>query len=304
MATGPPASEIQEHFDSDSVVNAKVFEIAKLMTKSHYTVLYTGAGLSTSAGIPDFRGPQGVWTLKDQGKKAKRVDLSSAAPTVGHKVCKELLDIGLVQHITSQNVDGLHRKSGVLQHQLSELHGNTNLEVCKSCGAEYFRSFRCRRAGNHVHDHRTGRFCEQGACQAELHDSIINFSEDLPAKDFNAAQTAFAAAELCIVLGSSCRVTPAADLPEQIGTRSKTRGGPKLVIVNLQVTPLDRLASIRVHAKTDEFLSKLAAQLALPGFVVEPESEPVQVPATETPHEGGRAAQSESPVNGSLRIEH
>jgi len=206
-------------------------------------------------------------------------------------VIKQLVDSNLVQHVCSQNVDGFHRKTGLASpHQLSELHGNTNVEFCIRCKSEYLREFRCRRSGNHVHDHRTGRMCEKEGCGGALHDSIINFGEDLPQKHFKAASAAFAAAELVIVLGSSCRVSPAADLPEQVGLRGKLRNGPKLVIVNLQVTPLDELAAVKVHAKTDVFLAKMAAEL---GVVV-----PEQVVAVEEEWAGRKEGKRQ---NGPLR---
>jgi len=279
------SEETTEYLENVEEVKAKVDQIADLIAASNHTTLFTGAGLSTSAGIPDFRGPQGVWTLKAQGKKPKRVDLSKAAPTVGHAICKTFLERQHVHHIVSQNVDGLHRKSGVPGDLLSELHGNTNLEYCERCGKEYFRDFRCRKAGISVHDHKTGRKCEARGCRGNLLDSIINFGENLPEKQWASAEKAFQQTNLCIVLGSSCRVTPAADLPQGVGKRGRGGGWPKLVIVNLQTTPLDGYAALKVHAKTDDFLSLLALRLGiqLPGT----QSSPPPVAAAASPAVAG-----------------
>jgi len=90
----------------------------------------------------------------------------------------ELTEKNHLKFIVSQNVDGLHRKSGIPPANLAELHGNTNLEVCEQCGAEYMRDFRVRNAQK-VHDHRTGRKCDNANCGGHLKDTIINFNENL-----------------------------------------------------------------------------------------------------------------------------
>ena len=88
------------------------------------------------------------------------------------------MEKGLLKHIISQNVDGLHRKSGIPAESISEVHGNTNLEICKKCGTNYMRDFRVRNAQK-VKDHKTGRKCDDRACGGDLEDSIINFGENL-----------------------------------------------------------------------------------------------------------------------------
>jgi len=93
---------------------------------------------------------------------------------------------GYLKHIISQNIDGLHRKSGILSKDISELHGNTNLEICKKCGKDYMRDFRVRTALK-CHDHKTGRKCDNPACKGDLYDSIINFGENLNDNVWNRA---------------------------------------------------------------------------------------------------------------------
>lgn len=102
------------------VVEYKVRKLAEMMKRNlGRCVLFTGAGISTSAGIPDFRGPKGVWTLKAKGKHAvSKVDASKANPTPTHMACKALLDCGIVSHVVSQNVDGIHRRSGMAEEQI------------------------------------------------------------------------------------------------------------------------------------------------------------------------------------------
>ena len=106
--------------------------------------------------------------------------MRKAIPTPTHMAIVELCKKGYCKFVISQNVDGLHRRSGIPPHMLAELHGNTNLEKCNKCRKDYLRDHCVSRYGNHVHDHRTGRFC--GICKTELEDSIINFKESLPAK--------------------------------------------------------------------------------------------------------------------------
>jgi NAD-dependent SIR2 family protein deacetylase len=132
-----------------------------------------------------------------------------------------------LKHLISQNIDGLHVKSDFAQEKLSELHGNTTKETCKRCKKQYFRDFRCRTAKN-VYDHRTGRKCDDLKCNGELLDSIINFGENLPEKELNDGFEESGKADLCLAMGSSLTVTPAADMPLLVAKNKK-----KLVIVNL-----------------------------------------------------------------------
>lgn len=104
--------------------------------------------------------------------------ISKAYPSYTHMALFEMVDRGNLKFIVSQNVDGLHRKSGIPPHCLAELHGNTNLEVCMKCGKEYMRDTRVRTA-QHVHEHKTGRKCDNPNCDGDLKDTIINFGENL-----------------------------------------------------------------------------------------------------------------------------
>jgi mono-ADP-ribosyltransferase sirtuin 6 len=118
-----------------------------------------------------------------------------------------------------------------------------------------------------VHDHRTGRKCIR--CGGALHDTIINFTESLPERELQLAYDHAKKADLCLVLGSSLTVTPANEIPEVVGNRR--RRGAKLVICNLQATPLDGMADLRVHAKTDELMVGVMRELGMeiPGFVLQ-----------------------------------
>lgn len=99
-----------------------------------------------------------------------------AIPSKTHMALVQLEMYGLLKFLISQNVDGLHRRSGFPAEKFAELHGNTNMEFCKKCGKKYMRDFRTRTA-NKVHDHETGRKCDNEKCKGKLYDSIINFGK-------------------------------------------------------------------------------------------------------------------------------
>lgn len=171
----------------------------------------------------------------------------------------ELIRCGHVKHLVSQNTDGLHLMSGVSHHDISELHGNTNKESCPRCKAVFFRDFRCRTAKS-VRKHATGRLCDQ--CGGPLYDSIINFGESLPKQDLKRAEHHSRLCDLALVVGTSMKVTPAADLPLMAS---------ELVICNLQKTPADDECSVRLFAKSDEFFESLfrCLNLEIPSFCYE-----------------------------------
>jgi NAD-dependent SIR2 family protein deacetylase len=261
--------EKKEYFDSPEELDSKVSQLAAWIRASSHFVAFTGAGISTSAGIPDFRsgyntvlptGP-GCWEKLAQGKtpaKPKiRTEMLKAIPTPTHMAITKLMDEGLLKFLISQNVDGLHRRSGVDPARLAELHGNTNLERCKKCHKEYLRDYRVRTAKK-VHDHDTGRNCDDPACRGMLMDSIINFGENLVEEILDAGFENSEKADLCLAMGSSLTVTPAADMPRQ--TRRK---GGRLVIVNLQRTPLDSMATLKINAFCDTVMQMLMEKLQL-----------------------------------------
>lgn len=264
--------ETKEYFDEDSVLTEKIVELAKMIKASKHFIAFTGAGISTSAGIPDFRSGKdtvlntgaGVWTKRaaekeghkyKQGKSIK--NKLQALPTKSHMALVKLQQEGLLKHLISQNSDGLHRRSGFPFGSLSEVHGNTNLEYCRKCGKQYLRDFTCRVMWKSK-SHLTGRRCTIGKCKGHLVDSIINFGQRLPEKPLNDGFENSKMADLCLVLGSSCKVTPAADMPRNVGEKGKN-----LVIVNLQNTPLDGYACMRINAKIDDVMVPLMKELGL-----------------------------------------
>ena len=167
----------------------------------------------------------------------------------------ELMEKNHLKYIISQNVDGLHRKSGIPAANIAELHGNTNLEICEDCGREYMRDNRVRTAQK-VHEHRTGRKCESTGCNGHLKDTIINFNEGLNPTVLANGENNAANADLCLAMGSSLRVSPANGMPV-----ATAQNGGNLVICNLQKTPIDHLAALVIHAKCDDIMRLLMQKL-------------------------------------------
>ena len=112
---------------------------AQLIAHSQHLVVFTGAGISTESGIPDFRGPNGVWTRRDKGLPPPRwkVRPDQVRPNLGHMVIRELQDLGIMKFLISQNVDNLHLASGITPDMIAELHGNGNLMRCLECDKQF-----------------------------------------------------------------------------------------------------------------------------------------------------------------------
>lgn len=247
-----PNEDVEELFDEPDVLDAKVEQLARKVKSADRVVVFTGAGISTSAGVPDFRGPNGVWTARAKGLPMPRGTPWQIYPTFAHLAIRQLQLEGKVSGVVSQNTDGVHRRSGLPLDCLAELHGNANLEVCASCGLKHYRDFHTRMArGSKEHD--TGRSCM--SCRGPLQDTIVNFGEMLPEEEVAKAESLSREADLALVLGTSMRVSPANKFPQMASD---------MVICNLQPTPLDHRASLVIRARTDEVMRRLLAKLEVP----------------------------------------
>lgn len=219
---------MSEIFDPPNVLQQKIEELASLVEESKYLVAFTGAGISTSCGIPDFRGPKGVWTLQHEGKGVPEASLPfhRAMPSSTHMALVELESAGILKFVISQNVDSIHLCSGIPREKLAELHGNSFMEICPSCGAEYLRDFEVETIGMK----ETPRRCSDIKCGAKLRDTVLDWEDALPPKEMNAASKHCRMADVVLCLGTSLQITPACNLPLK-----SLRGGGKIVIVNLQI---------------------------------------------------------------------
>lgn len=283
-------SNLDERVDAEAVVVLQAQKLAALLRRAKHAIAFTGAGLSTSAAIPDYRGPDGVWTREAQGRAEHAdVDMRRAQPTAMHTLLADLVSRRMVKHVVTMNIDNLHRRSGVPPEALSEIHGNEFLEVCWSCGAEVVRAHPVRQVGKRptgdcsdcrklVHGdacHCTGNYC--ATCGHAMKDSIVHFGEDLPVAAWRVAEEHARKADLCIVLGSSLTVEPAVQIPERVFKRRKP-----LVIVNLQTTTSDYAAALRIFARTDTLAQHLRTALFRRGGAVATVDAPVAT-ASEVP---------------------
>ncbi|XP_058138070.1 NAD-dependent protein deacylase sirtuin-6 isoform X2 [Dasypus novemcinctus] len=253
---------LPEIFDPPEELERKVRELAQLVWRASYVVFHTGAGISTASGIPDFRGPHGVWTMEERGLAPKfDTTFENARPTRTHMALVQLERVGLLHFLVSQNVDGLHVRSGFPRDKLAELHGNMFIEECVKCKTQYVRDTVVGSMGLKP----TGRLCTVAkarglrACRGELRDTILDWEDALPARDLALADEASRSADLSITLGTSLQIRPSGNLP----LATKRRGG-RLVIVNLQPTKHDRHADLRIHGYVDEVMGQLLEHLALP----------------------------------------
>uniref|UniRef100_A0A673LSC6 protein acetyllysine N-acetyltransferase n=1 Tax=Sinocyclocheilus rhinocerous TaxID=307959 RepID=A0A673LSC6_9TELE len=241
----------------------KVETLAQWIRESQYMVVHSGAGISTSSGIPDFRGPNGVWTMAERGEMPHfNTMFEDACPSLTHMALLQLQRTGHFKYLISQNVDGLHLRSGFPRDRLSELHGNMFVEECEMCGKYAI----C--PGDTVIGvmglKPTGCYCDvtrsRGlrSCRGKLISTILDWEDSLPDRDLNRADEACRRADLALTLGTSLQIKPSGDLP----LLTKRTGG-KLVIVNLQPTKHDKHAHLLIHSYVDEVMGQLMKLLGL-----------------------------------------
>lgn len=235
--------------------------LANWLREANYTVVFTGAGMSTESGLPDFRSSgQGLWRKKDPSKIAstdalnnnvdefiefyrKRVlGVKEYGPHQGHKILGKWEQQGLIKSIITQNVDGFHQEAG--SRHVAELHGTLQKLHCQSCGKEYS-------SGEYVNEEY---YC---SCGGVLRPSVVLFGEVLPQEAFQFAVKETKKADLFIVLGSSLSVTPANQFPMIAKTHDA-----KLVIINMEKTEMDMYADKVIHGKKiGEVLAEIDKEL-------------------------------------------
>jgi NAD-dependent SIR2 family protein deacetylase len=221
--------------------------VAQWLLECEHIVAFTGAGISTKSGIPDFRGPDGVWTRRDAGLPAPqwRVRPDQVKPNPSHLALVDLQQLGKLRLLITQNADNLHRESGLHSDLIAELHGNGKLMRCLRCDRLYSRQevgWDTRRWGP---GYRTQKaIIGQPACPAckgRLISAVVNFGDPLPEKELTLADHHARQCDLMLVLGSSLVVNPAASL---VGVALRYRA--RVVLVNEGVTPYDKAVMLRV----------------------------------------------------------
>jgi NAD-dependent deacetylase len=229
--------------------------LRRLVDEAERIVFFTGAGISTESGIPDFRSPgtglwnkmkpiqfqdfiasdevrQESWRRRFSGDRA----MERAKPNRGHLAVARLAEQGKAIAVITQNVDNLHQDSGVPDERVIELHGNASYARCLSCRMRY------EMADLEAQFVKHQRIDPCSRCGGIIKSATISFGQAMPEDEMARAQTAVESCDLCIVVGSSLVVYPAAGFPEYA-----KRLGARLAIVNREETPLDDIADVVVH---------------------------------------------------------
>ena len=242
---------------TEDLVNAA----AKLLADASYAVVFTGAGISTESGIPDFRSPGGVWSrykpvlyqefiasaearkLYWKMKREGYPDFVKSRPNAAHFAIVEIEKMGKLLGIITQNIDGLHHEAGNSPEKIVELHGNNRRVVCLSCGKTSSMEEVIQRidAGEEAPE------CTD--CGGYLKPATVSFGQAMPEKEMMMAHRFAATCDLFIAVGSSLVVEPAASFP--VTTK---RSGTALILINLTATPIDPIADLVLHGKAGDIL--------------------------------------------------
>jgi NAD-dependent deacetylase len=238
--------------------------LREMIDSAKRIVAFTGAGISTESGIPDFRSPGGIWTKyqpiyfddfvssEEMRREAWRRKFATdetmlkAEPNAGHRALAKLVERGRMSAVITQNVDGLHQRSGVPAGKVIELHGNSTYATCLDCGHRYeLEPIRKAFLGN-----GTLPVCEK--CDGIVKTATISFGQAMPEIQMARAQDETSACDLFIVLGSSLVVYPAAGFP-----RIAKRRGAGLVIINRDPTDQDSDADLVIHDEIGPTISRV-----------------------------------------------
>jgi NAD-dependent deacetylase len=247
---------------SNQDIETLIERVADLIVGAKKVVVFTGAGVSTESGIPDFRSPGGLWDRYDADDFTYQKFVSSAEnrikhwsmldegalttavePNPAHYAIAELDRLDRLDCVVTQNIDFLHQRAGVPAARVLELHGNLQQAVCLNCGQRYpFEEVRALRELGEADPS-----CPE--CRGLLKPAAVFFGEALPQDVLAAATERASRCDLCIVIGSTLVVYPAAYIPVYA-----LQAGARLVIINLTETPLDREAAVVIRAKAGETL--------------------------------------------------
>ena len=235
-----------------------------LVSESSNIVIFTGAGISTESGIPDFRSPGGLWTKfkpidfsefisseearVESWKRKFSIDseISNAEPNKGHKAIEMLVSQGKASFVITQNIDNLHQDSGIPANKVIELHGNTTYAKCLSCSER----FEIENIKRNFLSTNLAPSCNE--CGGIVKTATISFGQSMPEREMINAQNATLSCDLFIAIGSSLQVYPAAGFPILA-----KKNGSKLIILNREETELDHYADFVVNEEIGNFLGKV-----------------------------------------------
>jgi len=247
-------------------------KVAALILESSRVVVFTGAGISTESGIPDFRSPGGIWTKFDpddftiqkfmSSEKTRRLQwqmmaegglLINAEPNKAHYAVAEMEKLGKLNCVITQNIDNLHQKAGNSPEKVFELHGNMKFVRCLSCNQRF-------PVDNILQRLNKEEIPDCQFCHGILKPDAVFFGESLPQQALNQAMKHSRSCDLFIVIGSTLVVYPAAYMPVYA-----VESGARLVIINLSTTPMDSKAAVLITASAGEamgiIVEKIKSQL-------------------------------------------
>jgi NAD-dependent deacetylase len=248
-------------------LESAIDELVRLVELARKIAPFTGAGISTECGIPDFRSPGGLWTknkpipfedflasreMRDEAWRrrfAMDTQFSAARPGRGHLALASLYRAGKAAAVITQNIDNLHQSSGIAAEHVIELHGNNSYALCLDCGKRYEL------------DWVRKRFCEAGErapdcpqCRGYIKTATISFGQAMPEREMRRAEQLTLDCDLFLAVGSSLVVWPAAGFPLMA-----KRNGARLVIINREPTEFDELADLVVRDDIGTVLAPLIA---------------------------------------------
>lgn len=254
--------------------DGKIQQIADLIVQSNTIVAFTGAGVSTESGVPDFRSPGGVWTKFDPReftfdrfvgeievrRKAwqffRAIPWTTVEPNRAHYALAELEKMGKLDCVITQNIDGLHQMAGNSPDRVIELHGTTRFVTCLECSKRWTRE-------------EIEQWLDEGveipmcdSCGGIMKSATISFGQAMPIEEMMESERRSRQSDLCIVIGSSLVVYPAASMPIYA-----VQSGAKLVIINRDPTPFDEMAIVVINESAGDvmtgILEKVKSRLAM-----------------------------------------
>ena len=241
-----------------------ILEFQKLLDENEKIVFFTGAGISTESGIPDFRGPKGIWKTTQPiyfqdfiASEEKRLEswerkfssdgtFASASPNIGHLKISEIMQKKQKAHLITQNVDNLHQDSGVDNSRITELHGNATYAKCLECHLRYELDV----LRDNFLRNKIPPICD--ICGGLIKTATISFGQPMPEEEMRIAQEKTLTCDLFISIGTSLLVFPAAGFPQLA-----KEVGAKLVIINNQPTDFDHIADLVISEQIGEVFSAI-----------------------------------------------
>lgn len=238
-------------------------DLSQYIDEASNIVIFTGAGISTESGIPDFRGPQGVWKTNTPiyfqdfiGSEEVRKDswkrkfsgqdiIKKAKPNIGHLAVAEVINKHESAYLITQNVDNLHQDAGVPDDKITEIHGNAHYASCLDCGIRY----ELNSIKKAFLENETVPYCD--SCGGIIKTATISFGQPMPEEGMQIAQRKTLGCDLFITIGTSLVVYPAAGFP-----KLAKEIGAKLVIINNEPTDFDPIADLVIHEQIGKVFSE------------------------------------------------